>query len=452
MKAFPGPHGQPEIEKLPPVTPSNPNIARFIAFRVFFNARWYYPVLAVLFVDLGLSLEQYALLNAVWAAAIVGLEVPSGALADLLGRKRMVVMAAALMVVEMLLFAFAPRGSAWLFPMLVLNRLLSGAAEASASGADEALVYDSLAAEGRAGEWPGVLERLMRWQSAAFFVAMLLGGVAYDAHAVQALLGALGIHAQVSQELTTRFPVYLTLGNAVLALAATLGMREAALAPQARASAGASWQLILQAGRWIWLTPAALLAILAGLCFDSIIRLFLTVGSSYYRLIKLPEASFGLVGSGFSVLGFFTPALARWLAGRLSRTANFALVALLTLAGLAGIAQAWPRWGVLAVIPLGVGMSLTQFFTSHYLNESVGDSSRRATVLSFRGLAFNLAYGTAGLVFAGLTHALRGAGDEAAVFARALRWLPWYFAATVGLLAVAFVRLNSRPRPEAALS
>ena len=52
------------------------NIPLFIAFRVLFNARWYYPVLAVLFLDFGLSIEQYALLNVAWAVAIVGLEVP----------------------------------------------------------------------------------------------------------------------------------------------------------------------------------------------------------------------------------------------------------------------------------------------------------------------------------------------------------------------------------------
>ena len=51
------------------------NIPLFIAFRVFFNARWYYPVLAVLFIDFGLTIEQYALLNVAWAAAIVGLEI-----------------------------------------------------------------------------------------------------------------------------------------------------------------------------------------------------------------------------------------------------------------------------------------------------------------------------------------------------------------------------------------
>ena len=51
----------------------------FIAFRVFFNARFYYPVFTVLFLDFGLSLSQFAVLNAVWAASIVLCEVPSGA-------------------------------------------------------------------------------------------------------------------------------------------------------------------------------------------------------------------------------------------------------------------------------------------------------------------------------------------------------------------------------------
>src|ERR1700754_2420362 len=100
------------------------NIPLFIAFRILFNARWYYPMLAVLFLDFGLSIEQYALLNVAWAAAIVAFEVPSGALADQLGRKRMIVFAAILMVVEMAVFAFAPRGNpSLLFALFLVNRV-----------------------------------------------------------------------------------------------------------------------------------------------------------------------------------------------------------------------------------------------------------------------------------------------------------------------------------------
>src|SRR5262245_40377312 len=180
-------------------SPLSRNIPLFIAFRVLFNARWYYPVLAVLFLDFGLSVEQYALLNVAWAAAIVGLEVPSGALADRFGRKRMVVVAAGLMVVEMTVFAFAPLGHpTQLFILFLINRLLSGAAEASASGADEALAYDSLALEDRASEWPAVLESVMRWQAAAFFITMIVGAALYDERFIQSILTGFGIHWNVT--------------------------------------------------------------------------------------------------------------------------------------------------------------------------------------------------------------------------------------------------------------
>ena len=263
------------------------NIPLFVAFRVLFNARWYYPILGVLFVDFGLSIEQYALLNVAWAVTIVSLEVPSGALADQLGRRKMVILAALLMVVEMAVFSLAPRGNpSFLFALFLLNRILSGAAEASASGADEALAYDSLVADGRGDEWPRVLERLMRWQAAAFFLTMMLGAAVYDPRPAQAVLDALGLPWKASGEVTMRFPLYLTLGNAVLALLASLSFREPPLKKSADAKPGlatarAAWRATLAAGGWILRSPLALGVILAGMCFDSTVRLFLTVASNY---------------------------------------------------------------------------------------------------------------------------------------------------------------------------
>jgi hypothetical protein len=41
------------------------NLTRFIAFRLLYSARFYYPVFTVLFLDYGLTLEQFAILNIV---------------------------------------------------------------------------------------------------------------------------------------------------------------------------------------------------------------------------------------------------------------------------------------------------------------------------------------------------------------------------------------------------
>jgi len=134
-------------------TLSQRNLSLFTWFRVLFTARFYYPVFSILFLDLGITLEMFSILNLVWAASIVLLEVPSGALADVVGRKKLVVFGASLYVVEISLLLFAPaHGGAWLFAALILNRILSGAAEACISGADEALAYDSLLADGREQE------------------------------------------------------------------------------------------------------------------------------------------------------------------------------------------------------------------------------------------------------------------------------------------------------------
>jgi len=72
-----------------PFTEKNVRLYRW--FTILYNARAYYPVLAVLFVDLGLRLEDYSRLNALWAVTILLLEIPSGALADTIGRKKLVV-------------------------------------------------------------------------------------------------------------------------------------------------------------------------------------------------------------------------------------------------------------------------------------------------------------------------------------------------------------------------
>ncbi|MEI6377852.1 MAG: MFS transporter, partial [bacterium] len=101
----------------------------FLWFRVLFSARFYYPVLAVLFLDLGLTATQYTLLNVAWAAASLLSDVPAGVLADRIGRKPLLVAAGCCMVAEMALLCAAPRnGGTVLFLFCLANRLLSGLA------------------------------------------------------------------------------------------------------------------------------------------------------------------------------------------------------------------------------------------------------------------------------------------------------------------------------------
>jgi MFS family permease len=429
------------------------NVRGFIAFRAFFNARFYYPVFTILFLDFGLTLTQFALLNVVWAVTIVLMEVPSGALADTLGRKNLLVFAGALMVAEMALLCFAPRDDPrWLFGVFLLNRIFSGTAEASASGADEALAYDALKSAGNADDWGRVLEMQMRVQSVAYVAVMIIGAAVYDPVLMQHAAGWIGLNVTVTQSMTLRFPLYLTLLMAILTLFTTLRMDEVehTTNPECTAVEGCAqsvaraFRLTFQAGRWILRTPFALVIILFGLLFDHIIRMLITLGSQYYRLIELPEASFGLIGSAMATLGLVIPRLAMQLARRHSPIFNMGLMAVLTLIGLMGITFFLPIAGLIPMIVLMSVMYFMGFFVSHYLNR-ITESHQRATVLSFKGLSFNLAYGLIGLLYSLQLYTLRNRASATGppihaadlqnqIFSTSISWFPGYFIVTLGVL------------------
>jgi MFS family permease len=441
------------------------NVRLFILFRVFFNARFYYPIFTILFLDFGLSLEQFAILNAAWAASIVLLEVPSGALADTIGRRNLLVCAGVLMVIEMMLLCFAPRGRPdLLFPIFLLNRVLSGAAEAAASGADEALAYDSLMARGDEAGWGRVLETQIRVQSMGYIVVMSVGAAVYDPELMQFMARQVGLNVALDQYDTLRLPLFLTLGLAVLTLLTTLRMTEIRANGQnspapvgaCGVSIAAAFRLTFQAGGWILRTPFAFAVILAGLCFDHVLRMVVTLGSEYYRLISLPEASFGLIGSAMALLGLVMPRIARWLAEHHSPGYNFWVLVVISFIGLAGVARVVPIFGIVPMALLSSVMYMGRFFQSHYLNR-ITTSAQRATVLSFKGLSFNLAYGLIGIGYSLLIAGLRareaapaslqtGQDLETAIFIASLSWFPWYFLAAAAVPVVfACIRLKGSP-------
>ena len=446
-----------------------PNIRLFIAFRVLFNARFYYPVFTVLFLDYGLRLEQFAVLNTVWALTIVLAEVPSGAVADLLGRRLPLIAASLLMAAEMALIVFVPLGNPQVvFWAFLGNRILSGLAEAMASGSDEALAYDTLVAHGQAKLWPKVLETQMRAQSVGYILAMTVGALVYDPGAVNRLAGWLSLDATLTLRDTMRYPLALTLLSSLLALAVTWKMRDpqGVAAPSGPRAATATvregFRLIFRAGRWILATPMVLAVLLFATVFDHTLRMIATLTSEYYRLIGLPEASFGLLGSAAAVFGLFVPRLARIMTERLPPGGNVVILALLSLATLLLLPLFIPYFGAIPVMLVFVTLTMTSYCTSHYLN-MLTDSPQRATVLSFKGLVFNLAYGGIGLAYAGAIKALRH-GQAAAhpewlpgqitdqAFMTAMGYFPVYLVVGLALVTLCclprLVRGQSRRLPD----
>lgn len=407
------------------------NANRFIIFTVFFNARAYYPILAILFIDLGLSLDQFVLLNLIWAATIFIFEVPSGALADTIGRRKLLMTASALMFFEMLCLLLAPRdGGIFLFALCIINRICSGLSEACASGADEALAYDSLSDQNRTATWDKLLANAMRWRSVGFIVAMIIGGLLYDSRVINSVLpGSL----QLSADVVHRLPIALVLCQALVCLFFSFRMIE----PNhinSNATFKHAANLTLQTARWVFTNPKTLVVILIGVAIDSILRNFATINSSYFRLIGLPEWSYGFLGAAMGVLGLFIPSTAKYLNQRFSMLINLSIVAIVSLIGLILLIPVWPMYGAFPVMFLMTMISLLSFTISRVLHQEA-DSSQRATVLSVKGLVFNLGYGFFSLGFSWL---LASFSDQPAgnALRNALIWQAPYFAVVSIILLV----------------
>ncbi|MEU5762518.1 MFS transporter [Nocardia sp. NPDC047648] len=127
-----------------------------------------YALYALLFADHGMSTGQISLLFAIWSATSFLLEVPSGAWADTVSRRGLLVLSGALLTAGFALWTAAPS-----FAGFAAGFVLWGTSGALASGTFEALLYDELAARGESSAYPRVLGYARAGAEAAVVIAIV---------------------------------------------------------------------------------------------------------------------------------------------------------------------------------------------------------------------------------------------------------------------------------------
>lgn len=148
------------------------------AYWLTFLSECYWPSVAALFFYLRyFTFAQIATLWAIQMAASNLLEVPTGAFADMVGRKTAIVLSFAIGAVSLLVFPFTT-----VFGVFVILEILKGASNALYSGSMEALVYDSLKEQKRENKYPIVSAHLETINWAAWAISAIGGGYLYMLH------------------------------------------------------------------------------------------------------------------------------------------------------------------------------------------------------------------------------------------------------------------------------
>ncbi|MGV9414346.1 MFS transporter [Nocardia sp. NPDC003693] len=125
-----------------------------------------YAVYALIFADHGLSVAQISTLLAIWSATSFLLEVPSGAWADTVSRRALLILSAVLLAAGFAVWTLFPS-----YLGFALGFVLWGTSGALSSGTFEALLYDDLAARSATPAYA----RIMGYTRAAAESAALLG-------------------------------------------------------------------------------------------------------------------------------------------------------------------------------------------------------------------------------------------------------------------------------------
>lgn len=331
------------------------------------------PVMIPFYQDhLGLSFQDFLIGEAVFAATVVALEVPSGWISDVWKRKYVLALAGAFWFLGFGYLYFA--GS--LFDTIIAQGVI-GIAVGLFSGTGSALLYDTLLAEGRTEDYSRLEGRRFGLGHYSVAFGAVAGGLMYA--------------------LDPTLPLIATIISAVPATIICLMLKEpprhkSAVQGNPIKDMAITMRYALHGHKEI-----AFIIIFAGLLFAGT-KLIMWSQQPYYIALNLPEYVFGML----MAVGFSLSATASTLAHKLDgRIGNLRMLCLALVAAMIVCIGAGSSLGLHGVALLMVGGSflfgLSMPRVSDAINSRV-DSSRRATILSTVNLLRELFFIPVGLV------------------------------------------------------
>lgn len=342
------------------------NVRLYYVFKFLSEAWLLLPVwVAYLLLERDLSVGEMTLIEAPFWLAVALSEMPTGAVADRWGRRTSLILGA--ITTALAIFAF---GLATTLPLILVSYLVWAIAWTFTSGADNALLYDSLKQLGREDEFERIAGRGAAVLAAGLVIATLAGGPVAAAIGLQetVFLSAATMGLVAATAALFREPPHRAEGEGPQSY--LRGIRDAASTVRARPPVATIIPLgaILMAGT----------VVLVVLSQPFLLSHGYEVGWEF-SVLQLPFAATGIAG------GLLAFQLLR-RAGMPGTMGSVVAIVILAYAG----AALWDSVGsiaFLALIPLA--RSITQPVTMGYINHRV-PSRQRATVLSLDSVAFSL--------------------------------------------------------------
>ncbi len=130
------------------------------------------PIVVPFYESNGLSMKDIMILQAVYSITIVVLEIPSGYMADVIGRKKTLIIGAVFGILGFTTYSLSIG-----FVGFLVAEIILGIGQSCISGADSAMLYDSLLERGEEKQYTRFEGRITSLGNVAEAIAGILGGL-----------------------------------------------------------------------------------------------------------------------------------------------------------------------------------------------------------------------------------------------------------------------------------
>ena len=347
----------------------------------FFSSLYFYHQITTLYCQArGLN---YLQINSLWGIIVASkalAEVPTGLLADKIGRKYAIMLALTFQLVGEILFIFADR-----YMIFVVVSVIAGIGFAFLSGCFEAMLYDSLQIEGKTDD----MQQVSGFNNAVGQLAIIIGS----------FVGSF-IASDLRLDSFLRV-IFFTACSVSIALVVSGGLKEPTT-PSSQSTPG-SWQL-LHDGFSLFKTNRSLQRILLlSVLATPFVNYLLTLYQPYFVKANVPGVWFGIALSVASGFGVLTSRYAYMLEKICGVSKGIFLAT--WLPGLFYLLMAWISSSPWIAIFLFIGsyssIHLQRPMFTDYMNRHI-ESRNRATVLSLISMVSGVYVAGMGLIIGAL--------------------------------------------------
>jgi MFS family permease len=346
----------------------HPNITRLYLIKI---AKWfmlYMPIVVPFYESNGLTMKDIMILQAVYSIAIVILEVPSGYMADVIGRKKTLIIGAVFGILGFTTYNFS-----FGFMGFLVAEIILGIGQSCISGADSAMLYDSLLERGEEKKYTRFEGRITALGNVAEALAGIVGGL---------LVG-----------ITIRTPYLAQIFVAFIALPAAITLVE----PTRKIPLiKASMMEIVQIARFALITDRPLRRNILFSAITGCATLTMAwFAQPFFEYTRIDIAWFGILWTTLNLTVAITSYTAHRLEKRLGQRWSILLIALLIPMGYLALSRFNLPIGLIVLYLFYLVRGYATPVLKDYINR-ITASHIRATVLSVRNFTIRLLFAIVG--------------------------------------------------------